>query len=215
MFKKSDTIIISIICFFLGIFLVSQYYSGEEVSKVTQPENSAVLALEVSKLTQGNANLRREVKDLTANLDSYRSSSLSSKKAYDQYLSDTEKFSLINGEMATSGQGVIINIEGNLVAAQIVDLVNAIKNMGSEVIEINGKRIILNTEVGQFSNQGHYEIEVLGNSTLLKSAMERKGGIVDQISAKDIVFNISASDNVGVGTAQPILLKYSRIVETK
>lgn len=215
MFKKTDNIIISVICFFLGIFLVSQYYSGIEVSKITQPENNEVLAIEVSKLTRSNAELRSEVHDLTANLDSYRNSSESSKKVYDQYLSDIEKFSVVNGDKKTSGQGVIMDISGDLVTPQVVDLVNAIKNIGAEIIEINGKRLVLNSEMSQFENLGRYEIKVLGNSTLLKSAMERKGGIVDQISTKDIVFSISKSDNIEIASATPINLKYAHIVETK
>ena len=215
MFKKNDNIIIAVICFFLGIFLVSQYFSGIEVKKVTQPENNEVLAIEVSKLTRSNAELRRETKDLTANLDSYRNSSESSVKAYNQYLSDIDKFSIINGEKSTSGQGIVISISGNLVTPQMVDLVNAIKNIGAETIEINGKRIILNTEMSQFANQGHYEIKVLGNSTLLKSSMERKGGIVDQVSAKDIVFNITESDNITIGSTVPIKLKYAHVVEAR
>lgn len=215
MFKKNDTIIISIICFFLGIFLVSQYYSGIEVSRITQPENNEVLAIEVGKLTRSNAGLRREVQDLTANLDSYRDSSESSKKAYNQYLSDIEKFGIVNGDKGTSGQGVVIDVTGDLVTPQVVDLVNAIKNIGAQIIEINGKRLVLNTEMSQFADLGHYEIKVLGNSTLLKSAMERKGGIVDQIGTKDIVFSISASDNIQIVSAEPISLKHARIVGTK
>lgn len=215
MFKKSDIIIISVICFFLGIFLVSQYYSGIEVNKISQPKNNEVLAIEVSKLTRSNAELRREVFDLTANLDSYRNSSESNKKAYDQYLSDIDKFDVVNGSKSTSGQGVIINISGDLVTPQVVDLVNAIKNIGAQIIEINGKRLVVNTEMSQFSNLDHYEIKILGNSTLLKSAIERKGGIVDQISTKDIVFSVVTSDNIEIGTSSPINFKYARIIETK
>lgn len=215
MFKKNDNIIIAIICFFLGIFLVSQYYSGLEVKKVTQPENNEVLAIEVAKLTRSNAELRREIKDLTVNLDSYRNSSESSQKVYNQYLADIEKFSIINGEKSTVGQGVIINITGNLVTPQIVDLVNAIKNIGAGAIEINGKRIILNTELGQFSNKSSYEIKVLGNSKLLKSSMERKGGIIEQVSTKETTFAVTESTNVVIGATTPIKFNFARIVDTK
>lgn len=215
MFKKNDKIIISVICFFLGIFLVSQYYSSIEASKISQPENNEVLAIEVSKLTKSNADLRREVQDLTVNLDSYKNSSESSQKANEQYLSDINKFSVVNGDKAISGQGVIINISGDLVTPQIVDLVNAIKNIGAQIIEINGKRIVLNTEMSQFTNSGHYEIKILGNSALLKSAIERKGGIVDQISTKNIVFTTTTSDKIEISSSPSVNLKNARIVETK
>jgi len=213
MFKKNDYIIISVICFFLGIFLVSQYYSGIEVLRVAQPENNEVLAIEVSKLTRSNAELRRETKDLTSTLDSYENSAQSSQKTYNQYLSDLDKFGIINGEKGATGQGIIINVSGNLSTPQLVDLVNAIKNIGSETLEINGKRVIINTEMSQFANQGHYEIKVLGNSKLLKTSMERKGGIVEQVGTKDVAFSIIESDKISIDTTSPIKFRYAKIVE--
>jgi uncharacterized protein YlxW (UPF0749 family) len=196
--------------------LVSQYYSGKEYVKLSQPENNAVLAIEVAKLTKGNAGLRTEVEKLTSDLASYRNSSESSKKAYDQYLSDQERFGVINGTKSISGQGVIINVDGALVTPQVVDLVNAIKNIGAEIIEINGKRLVINTNLGQFSGQNHCEIKVLGNSALLKSSMERKGGIIEQIQTKDIGFSVTENNNIEIGTTEAIRFKYAKIIdETK
>ena len=77
MFKKNDYVIISVICFFFGIFIYMQYRGANEYSQVTQPETNAILALEVSKLTKTNADLRQEVKKLTADLDTYKNSSAS------------------------------------------------------------------------------------------------------------------------------------------
>ncbi len=213
MFKRNDYIIISIICFFLGIFLISQYYSGKELARVSQPENNEVLALEVSKLTKNNADLRREVQDLTADLENYQNSSESRKKAYEQYLADTDRYDIINGAKASSGQGIEISILGSLSTPQLVDLINASKNIGAEIIEINGERIILNTDLSKFSGQDQYKIIVLGNSKLLKSAMERKGGIVEQIATKDIKISITESDNLSVGKVILPNFSYSRIVE--
>ena len=212
MFKKNDYILLSIICFFLGIFLVSQFFAAKEVVRVTQPENNAVLALEVSKLTKSNADLRAEVKDLTRNLDTYTSKGASSQSAYAQYLSDSERLDIINGAKETSGQGVVVTVDGVLTTPQIVDMVNAIKNIGAEIIVINGKRLVLNTEMSQFSGLNHYEIKVLGNSQLIKSAMLRKGGIIEQISTKDIHFNIEERTNLEVPTEEAPRLIYSEII---
>lgn len=213
MFKRNDYIIISVICFFLGIFLISQFSTAKEFKRLTQPENNAVLAVEVSRLTKSNADLRVEVSDLTNNLESYRNSSESTKKAYDQYLSDTERYDIINGSKSKAGQGVVVTISGNLVTQQLVDLINAIKNMGAEVIEVNGNRLILNDDLSKYSGLDHFEIKVLGNSNLLKSAMERKGGIVEQISNKDIKFSIEEKDNLEVKSGSALKFNYARIVE--
>ncbi|MCL5411030.1 MAG: DUF881 domain-containing protein [Patescibacteria group bacterium] len=213
MFKKNDYIIISIICFFLGIFLISQFYSGKEYKKIIQPENNAVLALEVAKLTKSNADLRNEVQNLTSDLESYKNSTESRQKSFDQYLVDTERLDSINSTSSKTGQGVVIQIKGNLSTAQIVDLVNAIKNIGAEIITINNQRLVLNTSFDKFSNLQYYEIEVLGNSSLLKSAMERKGGIVDQISTKDINFIIQEKDNIEIPAGEQLKFDYARIIK--
>lgn len=213
MFKKSDYIIISIICFFLGVFIISQYYAGKEYNKLTQPENNEVLAVEVAKLTKANANLRREAQDLTINLDSYKNTSESSKKIYDQYLSDSKRLDTINGVSKVSGQGVVINVDGKLSTPEIVDIVNAIRNIGGEIIEINGQRLAINTSLDQYSGKENYQIEVLGNSSILKSSMERKGGIIDQIQNKDLNFSIIESSNIEIPTSSEIKFKYAKIID--
>ena len=213
MFKRSDYIILSIICLFLGIFIVSQLTSVNEYKKVTQPENNAVLALEVSQLTKTNSDLRREVKDLTMSLESYQNGAQSNKTKYDQYLADSSRFDIINAVKSKSGQGVTISVDGKINTAQVVDLVNAIKNIGAEIISINGRRLILNTDLGQFSGMSKCEVNVLGNSSLLKSAIERKGGIIDQISSKDIKIAVQGKDSIEISSATPVQLNHSRIVK--
>lgn len=213
MLKKLDYTILAIICLFLGVFLVSQYYSTKEYDKVTQPENNAVLALEVAKLTKSNSDLRREVQDLTVNLEAYKNSSESSKKTYDQYLADSERFDVINAVKPKTGQGVNIGVEGRLNEAQVVDLINAIKNIGAEVISVNDIRLALNTNLDRFSGLDKYEIKVLGNSSLLKSALERKGGIIEQISSRDIKFNVQKADSIEIPAGTPVQLNYSKIIK--
>lgn len=212
MLKRTDYIIITIICFFLGIFLVSQYVSGKEYIKTILPENNAVIALEVAKMTKTNANLRREVSDLTDTLNTYNNSELSTKEAYDNYQKEIGRLNIINGETEKSGQGIIIAIDGVLKTAQVVDLVDALKNIGAEIISINGQRLIINTELGQFAYHNNYEIKVLGNSQLLKSALERRGGIIEQIIDKNISVNVAENDKITVSSTNPVTLKFSKVV---
>jgi uncharacterized protein YlxW (UPF0749 family) len=213
-FKKKDYVIISIICLFLGIFLVSQFYSSSEYKKVIQPENSETLALEVAKLTKTNSDLRQEVKSLTSTLDSYKDTSESGKKLYEKYLSDKELYDIINGNAPKTGQGVSVMVTGSLGTAQIVDLVNAIKNMGSGMISINGKRLVINTDLSQFAGKDDYKIDVLGNSKLLDSAIKRKGGILEQISTKDLKIEVISSEEITMPIGEPFQFIYSKIVSS-
>jgi len=211
-FKKKDYVIISIICLFLGIFLVSQFYSSTEYKKITQPENSATLAIEVARLTKTNADLRQEVKKLTSDLDSYKDTSESGKKLYEKYLADKDQYDIVIGNATKTGQGVSIMVTGSLNTAQLVDLVNAIKNIGSDMISVNGKRLVINTELSQFSGKDKYKIDVLGNSKLLDSAIKRKGGILEQISTKDIKIEIVSADDIIMPSGDVLNFNYAKII---
>ncbi|MEI7792487.1 MAG: DUF881 domain-containing protein [Candidatus Berkelbacteria bacterium] len=212
LFKKKDYLIISIICFFLGIFLVSQFHSSKEVKKISQPENSETLALEVSKLTKTNSDLRQEVKTLTSTLDSYKDTSESGKKLYEKYLSDKAQYDIIIGNAPKTGQGISVMVTGTLNTAQIVDLINAIKNIGSSMISINGKRLVVNTDLSQFAGKSDYKIDVLGNSKLLDSAIKRKGGILEQISTKDLKIDVISSDEIVMPKGETTDFVFAKIV---
>jgi uncharacterized protein YlxW (UPF0749 family) len=212
MFKKSDYIIISVLLFFLGIFMVTQYKAGKEYINAIKPETNAVLAVEVSKLTKSNSDLRTQVRALTLDLDVYKNTSESKKVLYDKYAKDKEELSVINGLLPKSGQGVALKVEGRMVTAQIVDLVNAIRNIGSDLIVVNGSRLMINTDLSLFSGQNNYDILIYGNGKMLKSALERKGGIVEQISTKDMRISVEERDNIVVPTGTSMVIKYSKSI---
>lgn len=215
MLKKTDYIIIFVTCLFLGIFIIFQYSSVKEYKRVLEPENNATLAFEVAKLTKSNSDLRQEVKKLTSDLDTYQNSTMSSLKLKEQYQRDLLGLDLVNGELGKTGQGVTLTISGKLVTAQVVDLVNAIKNIGSGIISINGTRLTSSTDLARFAEQNSYEVRVLGNSKLLKSAIERKGGIVEQISNKDLKVAVSEAPSIEISKGVVPNLQYSKIIIDK
>jgi uncharacterized protein YlxW (UPF0749 family) len=192
---------------------VTQFYSTQAIRKVAQPENNEVLVLEVAKLARTNADLRSEVKNLTASLDGYNNSSQTAQEAMQQYQSDIIRYDNINSAKPISGQGVVITVDDMLLTPQIVDLVNAIKNIGYESIQINGTRLSTNTNLGQFSGLPKYEVLVLGNSKLIKSALERKGGIIEQIATNKSKFSVEEKDNLGLLEGKPLQLKYAKVVD--
>ena len=212
MFKKTDIVVVSAVALLLGVFVVTQFYSAKEYKKATEPQNNEVMAIEVANLTKANAGLRQEAVDLTQSLDSYKNASESSKKSQEAYLADIDRYDVINGLKRAEGQGVIVGVDGLLSSPQITDLINAIKNIGGELIAINGERIEINTYLAKYSGMKKYEIKVLGNGNLFKSALERKGGIVEQISNKDIHFSISEQTNLEVPVGEAIKFNYAKIV---
>jgi uncharacterized protein YlxW (UPF0749 family) len=130
-----------------------------------------------------------------------------------QYQNDIVRYDNINSAKSISGQGVIISIDDMLLIPQIVDLVNAIKNIGYESIQVNNVRLSINTNLGQFSGLPKYEIIVLGNSKLIKSALERKGGIIEQITINKNKYSIEEKTNLEIREGKPLQLKYAKVVD--
>ena len=210
--KKIDYIIIFCLSIFLGIFLVSQYYANKEYDKVIQPENNEILAVEVARLTKSNSDLRTEVKELTNTLDNYRKANTSRADIYNQYSTDNNRLDLINGIATYSGQGVMLQVNGKLNLPEVVDLINAIKNIGGELIAINDKRLIVNTNLNQFVQQDRLDIKIIGNSQLLKSSLERKGGIIEQLSSKDIKFTIEEKETLEIPSGELLKIRYGKVI---
>lgn len=212
MLKKSDYLIISVLLFFLGVFLVTQYRAGKEYLKIIKPENNEVLAVEVSKLTKSNSDLRNQVRELTLDADKYENSSVSEKVIYEKYTKDLEELNVINGFSPKSGQGVLVKVQGKMSTPQIVDLVNAIRNIGSDLIAINDTRLVINTDLSKFNNLDNYDILIYGNGEMFKSALERRGGIVEQVSTKDMKISVEGRDNIIIPAGGNIVIKYSKSI---
>jgi len=200
--KKYDFVIISIVCFIFSVVIFSQIISAKEYKTLIEPENNAVLALEVAKLNKSNADLRQEVKKLTNDLDTYKNHSQSYEELQKKYKSDLEKFEILNGTLPATGQGVVIKIQGKLSTPELVDLANAIKNIGAGLISINDTRLTLYTDIYQFSQAQEYTIRVLGNGQLLKSAIDRRGGILEQLNMKDKKVSISEIETMTIPMSQ-------------
>lgn len=207
MVNKKDILILSLISLILGILFVKQFYISKEAEKLKAGEGNQLLALEISKLLKANTDLRLEIQDLSITLEKYQKSLEDRKSAAEELSKNLAKYKVIAGTSKIEGQGVEILISKGLEKEQMVDLVNALKNIGVEGITINKMRLTISsyftaTLKGLFLNsqklESPYEILVVGNASLIKEALERKGGIIEQIkaSSKDIQIQIEKRDKL-------------------
>jgi len=189
-FQKKDFIIIAIICYFLGFLLIRQLYFSDETQRIKKGEEEQLLALEISRLIRANADLRLEIQELSATAEKYRRSLEDKKSASEEVSKNLEKYKIIAGTTRIYGSGVEVKIDSDVTKEQMVDLVNSLKNIGIEGISINGKRLAISSyftadQGGLFMNgqrlEKPYTIWVIGNAPLIKEALERKGGIIEQL----------------------------------
>jgi len=212
MLKRSDYIILSIICLFFGIAIISQFSSSKMARKTFQPENNEIMALEIEKVAKNNENLRIQIDKLTKDYDEYLKLSNNKNELFSKFKDENSLLSSVIAETELSGQGVGIKIEGNLSTAQLVDLINALKNIGTDKLAINNQRIAINTSIKAENYSSPYYINALGNASVLESALQRKGGIIEQISQKDMKISLDKVENITIPAANQSNFIYGQIV---
>lgn len=199
--QKKDVLILSSVFLILGILLVRQFYVSREAERLKRGEENQLLALEISRLIKANTDLRLEIGELATTSEKYQQSLGDRKSASEELLKNLEKYKIIAGVAKAEGPGVEIKIEGDIDKEQMVDLINALKNIGIEGLSINDKRIIISSYF-EISPDGlllngtkllePYNVIALGNAALIEEAIKRKGGILEQIESgsKDTLVSV-------------------------
>ncbi len=209
-FKKRDLVIFAVLGLVFGFFIVRQFYAGREVRILIQPENNQILALEVAKLTKSNTELRQEVLSLDAQVNNY-SQSLTNQTTANQTLNnDLNRYQTINGFLPVTGRGLVLKINQTLTQPQLVDLANTIRNIGVDGFSINGQRIIANSHFEASSPS--YEVAIIGNPTLVKSALTRKSGYLDILFPSGTSYAISENDSLTLKQVPNWSFTYANII---
>lgn len=211
--KKIDYVVILLVGVFFGIAIITQFYTGQKTKKIIQPETNEVMAVEIAKVAKTNENLRIQIGDLTKNYNQLKSASTSRTDSYQKYKEESYILDSVNGIVADSGQGVVIIVNGQLSTPQLVDLVNAIKNIGTYEISINDKRIILSTYIDSTNFSAPIRVKALGNSSVLESALTRNGGIIEQIRSKGIGVEVIKSENLMIPSGEVRAFNFGKVIQ--
>jgi len=187
--KKSVLVFILFLVF--GVVLVKQHQASSKLISYTSPETTSVLAREVVVLLLTNSSLNQTLEDLRSQQKIFSEDVIENKQAIDQITQAISQLKILNGEAKISGPGIEIFIEGELNTANVVDLINALRNIGVEAIAINNKRVILRDGFKVFERKlkfGQNEVELpltilaIGNPEILYQGITRRGGILDQLN---------------------------------
>ena len=181
MFEKKNLILIGIIGLILGFFIMQQFYLHKKISKTIKPENENNLALEVSELIKTNKKLQDEVDELNQQHENLVNAAEDAATANQTLEDNLNKYKIILGLVDVFGEGVEITFDYKVSSTQLIDLINAIKNIGADVIAINDRRLVPNTSISDGFFTPPTTVKIIGDKDLLYESLERPGGILDQI----------------------------------
>ena len=181
-------IAIAVVALLLGFLVVTQIRS--QASGTGLEDLSAQdLTLLVANLNTRNDQLRAEVADLGNQLGSIAAAQARGDTSAGQLRADLVRVRIWSGVDATQGQGVRVVLRGPVTAVVLDDLLNELRNAGSEAIAVGGVRVVPATiaagTAGSLAIENTFltdpvEVTAIGNAATITGSLTRAGGLVAQ-----------------------------------
>jgi uncharacterized protein YlxW (UPF0749 family) len=189
--NPSSQVTIGVVALILGLLLVVQIRA--------QSAGSRLDALSAQELTQlvGNLNtkndqLRAEVASTQSELNAIKDGQARGETSLGQSQADLDRIRAWAGLVAVRGPGVQLTVQGGIPGTAVDDLLNELRNAGSEAIQVSDVRVVPGSVVagatGGLSIQDTalddpFLISAIGNPETLTGSLTRAGGIIAQLKA--------------------------------
>jgi uncharacterized protein YlxW (UPF0749 family) len=173
----------------IGVLLVGQLRSQARPTEISSLPAQELSQL-IDTLSARNRELRTARADLGETLREYRVAGSQGESALEVSRQDLRRITAFAGLAAVEGQGLVLEVDGDLDAIALNDLINELRNAGAEAIAVNEVRVtnrsvavqgprslmVDNVEIGR-----HFTLSAIGSPEGLLSAMERPGGVIAQL----------------------------------
>jgi uncharacterized protein YlxW (UPF0749 family) len=198
----------------IGVLLVGQLRSQArptEISSLSAQELSEL----VDTLGARNRELRTGLADLRETLRDYRLAGTQGQSAVDVGREDLRRITAFGGLAAVQGEGIVLQVDGDLDAIALNDLLNELRNAGAEALAVDDVRITHRSVAVQgpvsLLVDGHqversFTVSAIGSPDGLLATMERPGGIIAQLQQFiDATIVATESDRITLPATQASL----------
>jgi len=203
--KLVMSITIGIACFALMLVMFMQFKVVEQTDiTAIETMRESELKLELTSWTEKYNQLNERYQEIYAKIEEYKNERVSDEKTAELLQTELQQLNEALGKTNVEGEGIVIQItdkEGEMLsedvpveeilAEDLVLVVNELFAAGAEAVSINGYRIISTSSIVDISKDimkvngerlvSPYIINAIGNPDYLKSAVAGKGGQVDAL----------------------------------
>lgn len=185
----SAQVSLSIVTVLLGMLLVVQLLAFNRPSEITSLSAQELTEL-IETLATGNRQLRTAVADLRNEVREYEVAEAQGRSLLDVAGADLERAGAFAGMLPVRGQGIVLEVEGQLDAVAVNELLNELRNAGAEALAVDGVRITAGSvavdggealEIDGVEIGTAFTIRAIGSPEGLLSALDRPGGIKSQL----------------------------------
>ncbi|MFZ7134019.1 MAG: DUF881 domain-containing protein [Eubacteriales bacterium] len=230
--KLKGRIEITIICAIIGIMLITQIKSIQNLGGLVTTQRAEQLVLELNQINVENDKLQEKIYQLENDLSNYELQAADNNTYVQKLLKEVNDVKDISGLTDIEGPGLIITLdykgtddynpfEWNSTALLL--LVNELNAAGADAISINDERVVNNTairfagshiSINGKKNPYPYVFKVIGDTKTLRSAIVIRDGVKDVLEYNDIHVDIKESQNITINKYNGVLnFKYAKPIE--
>ena len=211
----------------LGILISTQIQTQSRLMSELSMQSPSALSIMLKNLTDKRWLLTEELEEAEQNLLTYQNDYSSDSALISSVENELNRLQLISGTSAVKGSGILITVDGYLLASDLVVIINELWAAGAEAVAINDCRITATSGISYVDStdktyltcngtviQEPYEIRALGNGAILEKSLTMPGGISDSLSLYQVRLNISLEEEL-VLASQPsqLRLRYGKVPE--
>ena len=173
----------------VGLLLIGQLRSQErptEISSLSAQELSQL----IETLSNRNAELRAALSDQRDTLRDYQAAGPVGESALEVGREELRRITAFGGLVPVMGQGITLDVDGDLDAIALNDLLNELRNAGAEALAVDDIRITHRSVAVQGPTSllvddqpvgRRFTLRAIGSPEGLLSTIERPGGIIAQL----------------------------------
>lgn len=173
--RKLPIVVIAVL---IGFLTAAQVAANAKLSNKAITEDSRAIAVETAELIKNIDKLETE----KLSLDNERSKLTSaSTESQDALQKEIDRLKIVGGKTEVTGEGVEITFDKPLLISDIIDLLNALRNIGAEGISLNDNRVVPGVGFSLDGLKAQTTVRAIGKQELLEQAITRRGGILEEL----------------------------------
>lgn len=219
------TIVLFIVCTVLMCVMFMQFKTVEETD-ITDIENmrEAELRTTLSEWKSKYEETYEQLQDTNKKIEEYNAQMEKNGETSELIDKELEQADVTIGKKDIYGEGVVITLSDNseydIIATDLVELINELRYAGAEAISINDIRVINSTEIVDLDNfsyisvggqrlESPYVVKAIGNQSYLSSILSLKdSGFIDKYTNSGKTVTLETRKRVDI-------LKYNGEMECK
>lgn len=211
----------------LGILISTQIQTQHRLMSDLSMQTTSDLSIMLKNLTDKRWQLSEAIDEAEDNLITYQNDYQNDAELIDRINNELSRLQLINGTAKVHGSGIQITVSGNMLASDLIVILNELWAAGAEAIAVNDYRITATTGINYVDAQNKtyltcdgaivqdpIKIRAIGNSKILEKSLTMPGGIADNLSLYQVYLHITLQDDITLESLpnQP-QLRYGKVPE--